>query len=133
MYFFCNLEPVHCSMSSSDWCFMTCIQISQEAGKVVWYSHLLKNFVQFVVIQNHITLAAHCSVHHSVVSNPLRHHGQQHARLQVSITNPWSLLKLMFIESVMPSSHLILCHPLLFLPPIFPSSASFPISHLCIR
>ena len=37
-------------MSSSDCCFLTCIQISQEAGKVVWYSHLLKNFPQFVVI-----------------------------------------------------------------------------------
>ena len=31
-------------------CFLTCIQISQEAGKVVWYSHLFKNFPQFVVI-----------------------------------------------------------------------------------
>ena len=31
-------------------CFLTCIQISQEAGKVVWYSHLLKNFPQFAVI-----------------------------------------------------------------------------------
>ena len=31
-------------------CFLTCIQISQEAGKMVWYSHLLKNFPQFVVI-----------------------------------------------------------------------------------
>ena len=37
------------------------------------------------------------------------------------ITNSWSLLKLMPIESVMPSSHLILCHPLLLLPPIPPS------------
>ena len=35
---------------SSNWCFLTCIQISQEAGKVVWYSHLLKNFLEFVVI-----------------------------------------------------------------------------------
>ena len=39
----------------------------------------------------------------------------------LSITNSWSLLKLTSIESVMPSSHLILCHPLLLLPPI-PSS-----------
>ena len=38
----------------------------------------------------------------------------------LSITNSWSLLKLMFIESVMPSTHLILCHPLLLLPSIFP-------------
>ena len=37
----------------------------------------------------------------------------------LSITNTWSLLKLMSIESVMPSNHLILCHPLLFLPSIF--------------
>ena len=37
-------------MSSSNCCFVTCIQISQEAGKVVWYSDLLKNFPQFVVI-----------------------------------------------------------------------------------
>ena len=36
--------------ASSNWCFLTCIQISQEAGKVVWYSHLFKNFPQFVVI-----------------------------------------------------------------------------------
>ena len=37
-------------MSSSNCCFLICIQISQEASKVVWYSHLLKNFPQFVVI-----------------------------------------------------------------------------------
>ena len=50
MYSFLNLEPVCCSMSGSNCCFLTCIQISQEAGQVVWYSHLLKNFPQFVVI-----------------------------------------------------------------------------------
>ena len=37
-------------MSSSNCCFLTCIQVSQEAGQVIWYSHLLKNFPQFVVI-----------------------------------------------------------------------------------
>ena len=37
-------------MSSSNCCFLTCIQVSQEAGQVIWYSHLLKNFSQFVVI-----------------------------------------------------------------------------------
>ena len=45
-----NLEPVCCSMSSSNSCFLTCIQVSQEADQVVWYSHLLKNFPQFIVI-----------------------------------------------------------------------------------
>ena len=43
----------------------------------------------------------------------------------LSITNSWSLLNLMFIESVMPSNHLILCHPLLLLPSIFPSTGVF--------
>ena len=37
-------------MSSSNCCILTCIQISQETGQVVWYSHLLKNFPQFIVI-----------------------------------------------------------------------------------
>ena len=50
MYSLPNFEPVHRSMSSSNYCFLTCIQISQEAGKVVWYSYLLKNFPQFVVM-----------------------------------------------------------------------------------
>ena len=50
MYSFPSFEPIHCSMSDSNCCFLTCIQISQEAGKVVWYSHLFENFPQFVVI-----------------------------------------------------------------------------------
>ena len=43
----------------------------------------------------------------------------------LSITNSWSLLKIMWIESVMPSNHHILCHPLLLLPPIPPSIRVF--------
>ena len=43
----------------------------------------------------------------------------------LSITNSWNLLKLMSIESVMPSNHLILCHPLLLLPSIFPNIRVF--------
>ena len=50
MYSFAYLEPVCCSMSSSNCCFLTCIQISQKVGQVVWYSHIFKNFPQFVVI-----------------------------------------------------------------------------------
>jgi len=37
-------------MSSSNCCFLTCIQVSQEAGQVVWYSHLFQNFPEFIVI-----------------------------------------------------------------------------------
>ena len=53
-----NIQPWHtpfpirnqtCSMSSSNCCFLTSIQISQDAGQVVWYSHLFQNFPQFIV------------------------------------------------------------------------------------
>ena len=50
MYSFPNLEPVCFFISGSNSCFLTCIQVSQEAGKVAWYSCLPKNFPQFVVI-----------------------------------------------------------------------------------
>ena len=50
MYSFPYLEPVFCSMSGSNCCFLTCKQIFQEAGKVVRYFDLFKNFPQFVVI-----------------------------------------------------------------------------------
>ena len=50
MYSFSYLESACCSMSNSNCCFLTCIQISQESGQVVWYSYLFQNFPQFVVI-----------------------------------------------------------------------------------
>ena len=46
MYSFPNLEPVCCSMSGFNCCFLTCIQISQEICTPIWYSHLLKNCPQ---------------------------------------------------------------------------------------
>src|SRR5574340_846195 len=49
MFSFSYLEPVCCSMSSSNCCFLTCTQVSQEAGQVVWYSHLFQNVPQFIV------------------------------------------------------------------------------------
>ena len=59
------------------------------------------------------------------MSGPLRPHELQHARPPWSITNSQSSLKLMTIESVMPSNHLILCRPLLLPPSIFPSIRVF--------
>ena len=47
------------------------------------------------------------------------------SQASLSITNSWSLLKLMSIESVMPSNHLIFCHPFFLLPSIFPSIRVF--------
>ena len=54
------------------------------------------------------------------MSNSFRPHGLQHSRLPLSITNSQSLPRLMSIELVMPSNHLIFCHPLLLPPSIFP-------------
>ena len=59
----------------------------------------------------------------SVVFDSLRPHDRQ---ASLSITNSWSSPRLTSIESVMPSSHLILCRPLLLLPPIPPSIRVFP-------
>ena len=62
----------------------------------------------------------------SVMPSSLQHHGLQHAtHAFLSFTISQGLLKLMSIESMMPSNHLILCHPLLFLPSIFPSNRVF--------
>ena len=61
---------------------------------------------------------------HSVVSDSVTPWTRAY-QASLSITNSWSLLKLMPIESVMPSNHLILCHPLFLLPSIFPSIRVF--------
>ena len=60
----------------------------------------------------------------SVVSDSSRH------QASLSVTSSRSLLKPMSIESVMPSTHLILCHPLLLLPSVFPSIGVFSLSQL---
>ena len=64
LYSFLNFEPVLYSMSGSNCCFLTCIQISQEAGQVVWCCYLFKNFPQFVVIH---TVKGFCVVHKAEV------------------------------------------------------------------
>ena len=62
---------------------------------------------------------------HSVMSDSLRPHESAACQVSLSITNSRCSLRLTSIESVMPSSHLILCHPLLLLPPISPSIRVF--------
>ena len=77
-----------------------------------------------------------CSVQfsHSVMSDSLQSHWTAACQASRSIINSWSLLRLMSIELVMPSSHLILCRPLALLPPIPPSIRVFSNeSTLCIR
>ena len=70
----------------------------------------------------------------SVVSNSSQPHWTAARQASLSITNSWSLLKLISIKSVMPSNHLILYHPLFLLPSFFPSIRVFSSeSVLCIR
>ena len=69
---------------------------------------------------------------HSVMPSSLWPHGLQHRQTSLSITISWNLLKLLSIESVTPSNHLILCHPLLLLPSIFPNIRVFS-SELALR
>ena len=44
LYSFLDLEPISCSIQGSNRCFFTCIQVSQETGKMVWYFHFSKSF-----------------------------------------------------------------------------------------
>ena len=84
-----------------------------------------------LVLRHFLSYSKFCSC--SVVSDSLRPHELHAARqASLSITNSRSLLKPMSIESAMPSSHLILCHPLLLLPSIFPSIRVFS-SELALR
>ena len=69
-------------------------------------------------------------VQSQVMSSSLRPRGLQHTRLPV-LHYLLQLLKLMFIESVMPSNHLILCHRFYSRLQSFPASGSFPMSQLC--
>ena len=83
------------------------------------YRHT-KYFISSLKIETYYTFS---SVH-SVVSDSLTPWTAAHQD-SLSITNSWSLLKLISVESVMPSNHLILCHLLLLLPSVLPSIRVF--------
>ena len=105
-----------------------------------FFALLSKFHITFCVLGNNSKIAIGISVQfssvhfsHSVVSDSLWPHEPQHARPPCP-SQSWSSLKLMSIESVMPSSYLILCRPLLLLPPVPPSIRVFSNeSTLCIR
>ena len=80
---------------------------------MTWIKCLCREAGRYVIVQ------LSCSV----VSNSLQ---PDECQASLSITNSGSLPKLMSIESLMPSNHLILCHPLLLLPSVFPSIRVFP-------
>ena len=104
------------------------------------YYFCLFRYWSFLSAMLHTVLKFYLYVFHvyqltcSVVSDSLWPHGLQHTRFPCPSPNSWSLLKLMSIKSVMPSNHLILCHPLILLPSIFPWIRFFSNeSVLCIR
>ena len=109
------------TMSNSNCCFLTCIQASQETGQVVCYSHLFQNFPQ---LDNNFSFQF-SSVQSLSYVRLFVTPWIAARQASLSITNSRSSPRLKSIESVMPSSHLILCRPLLLLPPIPPSIRVF--------
>ena len=98
---------------SIDWPYITIIKLSLTYQSVSLSTYLVLQLL--------------------VMSYSLQFHGLQHARLPCP-SLPWSLLKLMCFESIMPSNHLILYHPLLLLSSVFPSIRVFSnVSTLHIR
>ena len=63
MYSFSYLEPACFSMSSSNSCFLRCIQVSQEAGQVIWYVHLLQNFPHSRIGYKHFNFSFETAIH----------------------------------------------------------------------
>ena len=98
MYSFSYLEPVCCSMSSSNCCFLTCIRVSQEASQVVWYSHLLQNFPQFIVIHTVKGFGVVSKAEVDVFSRTFLLFSMIHWMLAI-----WSLVPLPFLKPAWPS------------------------------
>ena len=97
-----------------DWSNLACTQnVKQNERKRIQTWLLVLHAFQFSLVQ----LLSHVRLFETLWTAA--------CQASLSITNFWSLLKLMSIESVMPSNHLILCHPLLLLPSIFPSVRVF--------
>ena len=110
------------------WCFYHSKKLT--AGGKNHTENILKLHIWGIIFNLQVTYIV-IQFSRSVVSNSLQPHGCQ---ASLSIANSWSLPKLMSIESVMPSNYLILCHPLLLLPSIFPNIRVFSNeSALCIR
>ena len=101
-------------MSAMNKCWSGC----GKGGNCLWECKLMRSLRRRV----------HCYCSVTRLCLPLSPHELQHNRLSSAIS--LRLLKLMFIESVMPSNQLILCQPLLLLPSTFVASRSFPITRL---
>ena len=97
------------------------------------FQYVLFHILTFLTVRNHFHYSQSVQLGHSVMSDSVTPWTAPR-QASLSITNSRSLLKLLSIEWVMPSNHLILCRPLLLLPSIFPSIRVFSNeSGLCIR
>ena len=112
-----------------------------EGGPSPWAAWLLHSpcpqvpasrLVSFVLSSFHLGKGSSVQFSHSIMSDSATPRTAAR-QASLSITNSWSLLKPMSIESVMPSNHLILCHPLLLPPSIFPSIRVFSNESALIR
>ena len=97
MYSFSYLEPVCCSMSSSNCCFLTCIQISQESGQVFWLTHLFQNSPQFIVIH---TVKGFGIVNKAEIDVFLEHLAFSMIQWMLAF---WSFVPLLFLKSAWTS------------------------------
>ena len=121
-FVFCHLEYFLYSLSSISVISLSCLfncHVNLWSHWVVWPLGL-----NAVCCQSGLHLQQSVHFSRSVTSNSLTPWTAAR-QATLSITNSWNLLKLMSIELVMPSNHLILCHPLLLLPSIFPSIRVF--------
>ena len=111
---------------SKYWSFSFSIHLSNEYSGLIsftmdWLDLLAVQGTLKSLLQHHSSKGiSSVQFSHSVVSASLRPHELQVARPPCPSPTSWSLLKLLFLELVMPSNHLILCYPLL-LPSVFPS------------
>ena len=98
MYSFSYLEPVCFSMSSSTCCFLTCIQVSQEAGQVIWHSHLFQNFPQFILIHTvkgfDIVNKAEMFFWNSLIFPMIQRRGPQGGEMKVGLVIDWRFVRL---------------------------------------
>ena len=102
-YSFSYWEPVCCSMSSSNCCFLTCLQVSQEAGQVVGYPHLFQNFPPFIVIHT----VKGFGIVHKVEIDVFFWNSLAFSMIQQMLAI-WSLVPLPFLKPAWISGHLIL-------------------------
>ena len=119
-------EKVHCflSRSADSWCsFLTTFHYCNQAGPYGAWGQAFLHILCFSFSLKHLENSRSVQSLNRVWLFAAPWPTAQQASL--SITNSWSLLKLMSIELVMPSNHLILCHPLLLLPSVIPSIRVF--------